>query len=448
LHHDHLGNALLVMKGAPERVLAACTKQRSSAGEQPIERDRWQQTLNLLASRGQRLLAVAVKETNVEHRELLFTDVDDGMVLLGVMGIIDPPRDEAISAVAVCHRAGIGVKMITGDHALTAAAVGEQLGIRGQPLVGNEIEKLGDEELNRRCLQTDVFARTTPTHKLRLVKALQSHGQVVAMTGDGVNDAPALKRADVGISMGNKGTEVAKEASEMVLADDNFASITHAVEEGRTVYDNLKKAILYLLPTNGGQAFTIVVAIAFGLSLPVTPVQALWVNMVTAVTLALALAFEPSEPGLMQRRPRDPAKPILSGFLIWRVLFVSLLLVLGTFGHFYYVEMQGVSDELARAVAINTLVMGQLFYLFNARYLLEPVANFRGLLGSRAVLVAIGVLVVLQGMFTYAPPMQLLFGTAALNMEQWLRVLAFGALFFVIVETEKALLRRRISPED
>lgn len=234
----------------------------------------------------------------------------------------------------------------------------------------------------------------------------------------------------------------------MVLADDNFASIAYAVEEGRTVYDNLKKAILYLLPTNGGQAFTIVIAIMFGLTLPVTPVQALWINMVTAVTLALALAFEPPEPGLMERRPRDPAKPILSGFLIWRVLFVSVLLVMGTFGHYVYMEAQGVSDELARSVAINTLVMGQVFYLFNARYILEPVTSVAGLLGSRAVLIAIGVLIVLQGLFTYAPPVQALFGTAGLGPEEWLRVLVFGVLLFGVVELEKAVLRRRISPED
>ncbi len=448
LHHDHAGGGMLYMKGAPERVLAACTRERTADGDRPLDRDRWQRILDDIASRGQRLLAVAVRETTPEHRELLFQDVEDGMVLLGVMGIIDPPRDEAIAAVATCHNAGIGVKMITGDHALTASAIGEQLGIRGKPLVGHEIESMDDEELGRRCLETDVFARTTPVHKLRLVQALQSHGQVVSMTGDGVNDAPALKRADVGIAMGQKGTEAAKEASEMVLADDNFASIAHAVEEGRTVYDNLKKAILYLLPTNGGQAFTIVIAVMLGLTLPVTPVQALWINMVTAVTLALALAFEPPEPGLMERRPRDPAKPILSGFLIWRVLFVSVLLVMGTFGHYVYMEAQGVSEELARSVAINTLVMGQVFYLFNARYILEPVTSVNGLFGSRAVLIAIGVLIVLQGLFTYAPPVQTLFGTAGLGPEEWLRVLVFGVVLFGIVELEKAVLRRRISPED
>ncbi|MBK5937475.1 cation-transporting P-type ATPase [Halorhodospira halophila] len=448
LHREREDGGLLIMKGAPERVLAACTQERTADGDRPLDRDGWQEVLDGIASRGQRLLAVAVKETDPDHRELLFSDVEEGMVLLGVMGIIDPPREEAIEAVTECHRAGIGVKMITGDHALTAGAIGEQLGIRGRPLVGHEIEAMDDDELGRRCLETDVFARTTPIHKLRLVQALQGHGQIVAMTGDGVNDAPALKRADVGISMGNKGTEAAKEASEMVLADDNFASIAHAVEEGRTVYDNLKKAILYLLPTNGGQAFTIVIAIMFGLTLPVTPVQALWINMVTAVTLALALAFEPPEPGLMERRPRDPAKPILSGFLIWRVLFVSVLLVIGTFGHYVYMEAQGVSDELARSVAINTLVMGQVFYLFNARYILEPVTSVAGLFGSRAVLIAIGVLIVLQGLFTYAPPVQALFGTAGLGPEEWLRVLIFGIILFGVVELEKAVLRRRISPED
>ena len=446
LHHDHEGNGLIVLKGAPEQVLEACARERTADGDRPVERERWHEVFEALASEGRRLLAVAVKETGADHRELHFDDVREGMTLLGVAGMMDPPRDEAIDAVAGCHRAGIGVKMITGDHAVTAGAIGEQLGIRGDPLVGRDIEAMDDAELGERCLSTDVFARTTPSHKLRLVEALQAHGQIVAMTGDGVNDAPALKRADVGIAMGQKGTEAAKEASEMVLADDNFASIAYAVEEGRTVYDNLRKAILFLLPTNGGEAFTIVGAISLGLALPITPVQILWVNMVTAVTLGLALAFEPAEPGIMARRPRDPEQPILSGVLLWRVLFVSVLLVLGTFGHFAYMEAQGVSEELARSVAINTLVVGELVYLFNARYIRESSLTVQGLLGSRAALLAVAVLVLLQGAFTYAPPLQALFGVAGLSPEQWGRVVAFGAALFLLVELEKALLRRWVLP--
>ena len=446
LHHDHEGNGLIVLKGAPEQVLEACARERTADGDRPVERERWHEVFEALASEGRRLLAVAVKETGADHRELHFDDVREGMTLLGVAGMMDPPRDEAIDAVAGCHRAGIGVKMITGDHAVTAGAIGEQLGIRGDPLVGRDIEAMDDAELGERCLSTDVFARTTPSHKLRLVEALQAHGQIVAMTGDGVNDAPALKRADVGIAMGQKGTEAAKEASEMVLADDNFASIANAVEEGRTVYDNLRKAILFLLPTNGGEAFTIVGAISLGLALPITPVQILWVNMVTAVTLGLALAFEPAEPGIMARRPRDPEQPILSGVLLWRVLFVSVLLVLGTFGHFAYMEAQGVSEELARSVAINTLVVGELVYLFNARYIRESSLTVQGLLGSRAALLAVAVLVLLQGAFTYAPPLQALFGVAGLSPEQWGRVVAFGAALFLLVELEKALLRRWVLP--
>ena len=446
-HHDGEGGGdLIVMKGAPERVLAACAWERTGDGDRPVDQARWQAVLDDLAARGQRLLAVAVKETADEGGELQLADVAGDMVLLGAVGMIDPPREEAIRAVADCNRAGIQVKMITGDHGLTARAVGEQLGIRGEPLLGHEIEAMDDAELGRRCLATGVFARTAPVHKLRLVEALQAQGQVVAMTGDGVNDAPALKRADVGIAMGRKGTEAAKEASEMVLADDNFSSIASAVEEGRTVYDNLKKAILFILPTNGGEALTIFTAILFGLTLPVTPVQALWINMVTAVTLALALAFQPPEAGIMARPPRDPGQPLLSGLLIWRVLFVSVLLVLGTFGHYLYMDTQGAGQELARSVAINTLVMGQLVYLFNARRVLESALNWSGLFGSRAVFVAVGVLLVLQGAFTYAPPLQALFGTTGLGPAEWLRVLAFGVALFLLVELEKALLRRRVAP--
>ncbi len=444
---DDDARRLVVLKGAPEAVLERCSLQRGSDGDEPLDLDWWREALDEVAAEGKRLLAVAELEVAAGQDSVDHDDVAADMVMLGVFGIIDPPRDEAIEAVGVCAAAGIRVKMITGDHGITARAIGRALGIGDGEvaLSGHELEAMDDAEMRRRAPEVDVFARATPEHKLRLVRALQHEGNVVAMTGDGVNDAPALKRADVGIAMGLKGTEAAKEASEMVLADDNFASIASAVEEGRTVYDNLKKAILFILPTNGGQAFTIVAAILLGLALPLTPVQVLWVNMVTAVTLALALAFEPPEPRLMERPPRDSDTPLLTPLLVWRVLFVSAILVAGTFGH--YLWMTGYTDvpqETARTVAINTLVVGQVFYLFNSRYILQPVCNFDGLFGSRPVLVAVAVLVVLQLGFTYAPPLQTLFSTTAIGAGEWLRIVAFGLVLFTLVELEKWWLRGRL----
>jgi len=355
----------------------------------------------------------------------------------------DPPREEAIAAVRQCQEAGIRVKMITGDHAVTAQVIAAQLGIghNGASLTGQQIETLSDEELRLKVREVDVFARASPEHKLRLVQALQANGEVVAMTGDGVNDAPALKRADIGVAMGQKGTEVSKEAAGMVLADDNFASIAHAVEEGRTVYDNLKKALLFLLPTNGGQALVIIIAILLGMVLPITPVQILWVNMVTAVTLGLALAFEPTEADAMRRPPRPPGTPILSGFMVWRVTFVALLLVAGTFSLFLWEESRGASPELARTVAVNTLVMCQILYLFSARYILAPACTRAGLFGSRYVLLSSAVIFALQLLFTYAPSMQALFRTEAIDLATWARILLVAIAVFTVVEMEKVVVR-------
>jgi magnesium-transporting ATPase (P-type) len=437
------GERIVSMKGAPEAVLDACDSEYHRDGDRTLDRARWEQAMHALAQDGQRLLAIATKPVG-QISEIDFDDLQSGLVLLGVLGIIDPAREEAITAVAACKQAGIRVKMITGDHGVTARAIGHALGIGdGETvLTGNELQRMDDAEIAEQAARVDVFARTTPEHKLRLVRALQARNEVVAMTGDGVNDAPALKRADVGIAMGVKGTEASKEAAEMVLADDNFASIERAIEEGRAVYDNLKKAILFILPTNGGQALTIVAAILLGLTLPLTPVQVLWVNMVTAVTLALALAFEAPEPGLMQRPPRRPATPLLTPLLIWRILFVSAILVTGTFGHYLYVVADGTATtEFARTVAINTLVMGQVFYLFNSRYILEPSWNLQAIIGSRPVLLAVGILLILQGLFTYAPPLQTLFSTEAIGAGEWARIVVFGLVLFTLVEIEKMVLR-------
>jgi magnesium-transporting ATPase (P-type) len=444
LHHDHEGQSFVYLKGAPETVLDFCDRERTPEGDRELKREQWDERMGREAARGQRLLAVARKDAPPDERSLEMKDVQGGMTLLAVLGIIDPPRDEAVRAVADCQRAGILVKMITGDHAATAGAIAEQIGMdmTHDVVTGRQIEEMGDAELAA-ATRSSVFARASPEHKLRLVQAAQAQGHVVAMTGDGVNDAPALKRADVGVAMGIKGTEAAKEASEMVLADDNFASIAHSVEEGRTVYDNLRKSILFLLPTNGGQAFTIVAAVLLGLPLPLSPVQVLWVNMVTAVTLALALAFEPAEAGVMDRKPRDPSAPMLSGFLIWRVGFVSVLLVAGTFGHYLWMEETGVAVGQARTIAINTLVAGQLFYVLNSRYILEPSWGLRAFTGNRTVLVAMAVLVGLQLLFTYTEPMHYLFGTESIDVRAWMRAIAFGVFVFVAVELEKTFLRWR-----
>ncbi len=334
--------------------------------------------------------------------------------------------------------------MITGDHAGTARAVARQLGLAGTDkiLTGRELDELDDDRLETLVPSVEVFARTSPEHKLRLVKALQANGEVVAMTGDGVNDAPALKRADVGVAMGIKGTEAAKEAAEMVLADDNFASIAHAVEEGRTVYDNIKKAVTFALPTNGGEAFTIIAAIALGRVLPITPVQILWVNTITAVTLGLALAFEPAEADMMERPPRRPGEPILSRFLVWRIVFVSAILVAGIFGLFLWEREHGAGIELARTVAVNTLVMFEVFYLLNTRHLYAPVLNREGLLGSRPVLIAIGLAIAFQLLFTYAPPMQHLFETRPVDLGSWARIVATASMVLFLVEIEKWATRR------
>ncbi len=447
LHHDHVGHGEILLKGAPEQVLARCASQRIDGGSAPLDRPAWQARMDDAAARGMRLLALAVRPAAA--RTLDFADIEDGgFTLLAVLGLADPPREEAIRAVAACRAAGIRVKMITGDHAATALAIGQQLGLvdatgSARVLTGAELDRLDPGALADAAVHTDVFARASPEHKLRLVEALQARGAITAMTGDGVNDAPALRRADVGVAMGHKGTEAAREAAEMVLADDNFASIAHAVEEGRTVYGNLKKAILFILPTNAAQASMVLLAILAGLTLPITPVQILWVNLVTAVTLALALAFERPEPDVMRQPPRNPAEPLLTRFMLWRIGFVSVLLVAGAFGLFLWALERGLTLEAARTIAINALVMGEIFYLFNCRRLTAPVVGWRGLADNPAALVAVAVLLLLQAAFTWFAPMQALFGTAAPDAAAWLAIVVFGVLVYAIVELEKAVLRHR-----
>ncbi len=443
LHHDHAGQGFLYLKGAPERVLDMCSHQRSTGDNQRVDRKFWKTKIEEIAGQGHRTLALATLPMG-EKRELSFADVENGLTFLGLLGLIDPPREEAIEAVASCQRAGIKVKMITGDHGLTAAAIGEVIGLKaaGGAVTGQDIETMDDEDLQFQVQKKDIFARVSPEHKLRLVKALQATGHVSAMTGDGINDAPALKRADVGVAMGLKGTEAAKEAAEMVLADDNFASIAHAVEEGRTVYDNIKKTLAFILPTNGAQAGIIIASVMMGIELPITPLQILWINMVTAVTLGLSLAFEPPEGDVMQRPPRSATEPLLTQLVAWRIVFISSIMVIGTLGLFLWDQFHGETLEMARTTAVNTLIFFQIFYLFNTRYLRASVLSVKGLFGNKAVLWATLTITLLQVLFTYLPFFQKIFGTEAIPVGDWIRLLLFTVSVFVLVEVEKKILQR------
>ncbi|MEQ8483471.1 MAG: cation-transporting P-type ATPase [Pseudomonadales bacterium] len=429
------------LKGAPERILSLCDRVATPDGTAALDMDDWNRKAERLAMGGQRVIAVAARSVAPGTAELTRADVESGLTLLGVLGLIDPPRPEAVAAIAECRAAGIRVKMITGDHVATARAIAEQLAISRHPdaVTGQQLDQLDDAALTERARTADVFARTSPAHKLRLVTALQSDGSVVAMTGDGVNDAPALKRADVGVAMGRRGTEAAKDASEMVLADDNFASIVAAVREGRTVYDNLTKVIAWTLPTNGGEALTIILAVLLGLTLPVTPVQILWINMVTAVALGLTLAFEPAERGTMVRAPRPPAQPLLTGRLVWRVTYVSMLMVAGAFGIYAWATARGLDTETARTLVVNTIVVMEIFYLFSVRFAHGTALTWQGVLGTRAVLAGVATVVAAQIAFTYLPLMQNLFQSRPIALGDGLVILAIGITLLVIVELEKRL---------
>jgi magnesium-transporting ATPase (P-type) len=440
LHHHHERHAVVAVKGAPERILAMCTTQRNAVGDlEPLDSAYWHGQAEAIARQGQRVLALATKPGNRHDTAVEQADLQGSLVLLGLVGMIDPPRVEAVEAVAQCRGAGIRVKMITGDHAGTAVAIAHQIGLdnANNVLTGTQIDKLDDAALRAAVLSTAVFARTSPEHKLRLVTALQSQGLTVAMTGDGVNDAPALRRADAGIAMGTKGSEAAKEAAELVLVDDNFASIVAAVREGRTVYDNIKKVIRWTLPTNAGEAATIIVALLFGLALPVTPVQILWINLITAVTLGVALAFEPTEEDTMRRPPRRRDEPLLTGELAWHIVLVAMLFLAGVFGIYSYALEKGYSIELARTLAVNTLVGMEIFHLFFIRNIYGTSLTWKAVRGTKAVWFAVSVVTIAQFGMTYAPVLQRVFATEAMPFFDGVLIIGIGMALFTILELEK-----------
>jgi Ca2+-transporting ATPase len=451
LHEAGSGALRLVyLKGAVEALLGRCASQLDVLGNStPLRLAEIHGAVAAMAAKGLRVLAMASKEVGPETSAIHHGDLTAGLVFLGLQGMIDPPRAEAIAAVATCQAAGIRVKMITGDHPLTAAAIASQVGLCGQTsiqdipvLTGPELEKLSDSELIARAEDTAVFARVSPEQKLRLVEALQARGQVVAMTGDGVNDAPALKRADIGVAMGITGTEVAKEAADMILTDDNFSSIEAAVEEGRGVFDNLVKFIAWALPTNLGEGLVILTAVFLGVTLPILPVQILWINMTTAGILGLALAFEPKEAGIMLRPPRKPNAPILSHSVIFRITLVSFLMLGTAFWLFAWELSDGATLAEARTAAVNAFVMVELFYLFNCRSLEKSVFEL-GFFSNLWVMGGVIAMFLLQVAYTYLPVMNRLFQSAPVDLAVWGRTVAAGVVVFVIVELEKSLWNKK-----
>ncbi|WP_290997198.1 HAD-IC family P-type ATPase [Hyphomicrobium sp.] len=442
LHHDHEGHACIHVKGAPEVVLALCSGQRAAdGGTAPLDESHWHRLVEELAADGQRVIAVAARAVRQQHTVLNAADLDGRLTLIGLVGLIDAPRAEAIKAVTECHAAGIRVKMITGDHAATARAIAAQIGLKNttRVLTGADIDTMDEADLSEAAVVTDIFARTSPAHKLRLVTALQSRGLTVAMTGDGVNDAPALKRADAGIAMGQKGSEAAKEAAELVLADDNFASIAAAVREGRTVYDNIKKVISWTLPTNAGESMTIVVALFAGMALPITAVQILWINLITGVTLGLALAFEPSEPGTMRRPPRPRDEPLLTGGLIWHIVMVSAFFLIAVFGMYFYAIDRGYPVALAQTMAMNMLVVLEIFHLFFIRNIHGTSLTWAAAKGTKVVWACVAAVTAAQFAIIYLPPLQAVFGTQGVPLADGLLIVAVGAVFFALIETEKQM---------
>ncbi len=449
LHDDSDSHRRVFAKGAVEQILDLCTTQMGAHGTpSPLDRDQALSAADALADQGLRVLATA---TTALADDLAFTpDAYRGhLTLTGLQAMLDPPRPQAISAVQSCHTAGIAVKMITGDHARTAATIARQLGILSthdhhvEVLTGADLEALDATEYPDAVERASVFARVSPAQKVRLVEGLQARGHVVAMTGDGVNDAPALQQADIGVAMGRGGTEVAKEAADMVLTDDDFATIEAAVEEGRGIFDNLTKFIVWTLPTNVGEGLVILVAILLGAALPILPVQILWINMTTAVALGLTLAFEPKEDGIMQRPPRDPRRPLLTAALITRIALVAVILVGGAWWLFEWEQANGASLDEARTAALNLFVTVEAFYLFNCRSLTRSAWHV-GLLSNHWLIGGVTVQALGQLALTYVPFMNTVFRTAPITAAAWSRILLVAIGATLIVAIDKKLRRRPI----
>lgn len=443
LHESQeLAGNVAYIKGSVERLAERCAHQHTNSGELlKFDAENIKQKADALAKQGLRVLAFAYKLFPTTKRTIEHQDVSEELVFLGLQAMIDPPRPEVVEAIRQCQEAGIEVKMITGDHELTAKAIAERIGIIKNPetdgvLNGKTLATLSDEELRQAVKHTSVFARVAPEDKLRLVKAIQQNGGITAMTGDGVNDAPSLRQANIGIAMGITGTDVAKETADMILTDDNFATIEAAVEEGRGVYDNLVKFIAWTLPTNFGEGLIILVAVIAGLTLPILPVQILWVNMTTAIFLGLMLAFEPKEPDIMKRPPRAANEPILNTEIIIRIIIVGAILCAGALWAFEWCLARGRSDEEARTLAVNVFVLGEMIYLLNCRSMRYSMFRL-GLFTNPLLWLGVFSMIVVQILYTYVPVFNIAFHSAPISLMDWGIAALPGLCIYIIIALKK-----------
>jgi calcium-translocating P-type ATPase len=440
LHEKEDGSKIVYVKGSPEKILSLCELQFNGEDVEPLDEKSINHASEQMASGALRVLGMAYKEMPEDMNNIETEDIK-GLVFTGLQGMMDPPREGVTEAIEKCKTAGIRVMMITGDHLETAYAIARKIGIETEgALSGKDIESMSDEHLKENLKSVAVFARTSPEDKLKIVKVLKKMGEIVAVTGDGINDAPALKTADIGISMGITGTEAAKEASNMVLADDKFSSIVAAIEEGRDVYSKIQKILVWTLPTNGGQALSIVFAVILGLTLPLVPLQILWLNTITAIGLGVPITIEPKEKGLLKKPPRPPKEPILTQLIKKRVLFVSLLIVAGAYFNFFMKLENGGNLDAARTVALNTIVFFQIFYLFNSKSMYDYV--FRDILSNKIMLLGIAIVIVLQTMITYISSINQIFSTAPIQTMDWLMIIVVSSSVFFLIEIEKYLRKR------
>lgn len=439
LHMDADGNKIIYVKGSPEKMMELCNYQYGIDGM--LDVDSIHKAAEEMAAEGLRVIGMAYKKVEADVEQIKPEDIIN-LVFVGLQGMIDPPREEVMRSIEKCKTAGIRVIMITGDHLKTAQSIAAQLGIETKgALSGSEIEKMTDAQVQEALVTVSVFARTAPEHKFRIVQLLQAKGEIVAVTGDGINDAPALKTADIGIAMGLSGTEVAREASDMVLADDNFASIVSAVEEGRDVYSKIQKIILWTLPTNGGEGLLIMAAILLGITLPLLPLHILWINTITAIGLGVSIVMEPKEKGLLKRPPRPPDESLLLPLIKWRIVLVSLLMVVATFMLFFFELQNGRGLDTARTIALNTIVFFEIFYLYNSKSMYDYVAG--SLFSNKFMLLSTAIVIGLQMLITYNPAMNMVFKTAPLAVSDWIWIIGVSSTIFVIVEFDKFLHRRK-----